>query len=41
MIAKDKQRFERQYQKLLIALKLNDLSLTTIDVYSRGVRRLY
>lgn len=40
MLAKDKQRFERQYQKLLIALKLNDLSPSTIDVYSRGVRRV-
>jgi len=40
MLAKDKRRFERQYQRLLIALKLNDLSLSTIDVYSRGVRRV-
>lgn len=40
MLLKDQRRFDRQYQKLLIALKLNDLSLSTIDVYSRGVRRV-
>ncbi len=40
MLAKDQRRFDRQYQKLLTTLKLNDLSLSTIDVYSRGVRRV-
>ena len=40
MLAKDQRRFDRQYQKLLITLKLNDLSLSTIDVYSRGIRRV-
>ena len=40
MLAKDQRRFDRQYQKLLTTLKLNDFSLSTIDVYSRGVRRV-
>ncbi len=40
MKASDQKRFDSQYQKHLLALKLNNYSDTTIDVYSRAVRRL-
>lgn len=40
MTPKDKQRFNRQYNKHLQALKLQGKSDSTIDVYSRAVRRL-
>lgn len=40
MSPKEKQRFNRQYNKHLQALKLQGMSDKTIDVYSRAVRRL-
>jgi len=40
MKALDQKRFDRQYQKHLTALKLNNFSRTTIDIYARAVRRL-
>lgn len=40
MTPKEKQRFNRQYNKHLQALKLQGKSDKTIDVYSRAVRRL-
>ena len=36
----DKARFDRHYQKLQRALKLQGMSDKTIDAYSRAVRRL-
>ena len=36
MKASDQKRFDSQYQKHLQALKLNNYSDTTIDVYSRA-----
>ena len=40
MSPKEKQRFNRQYKKHLQALKLQGKAASTIDVYSRAVRRL-
>jgi site-specific recombinase XerD len=40
MHAKDQLRFDRQYQKLLTALKLHNLADTTRDIYARAVRRV-
>lgn len=40
MSPNEKRRFDRQYKKLLQALKLQGKSDKTIDVYARGVRRL-
>jgi len=36
----DQRRFDAQYKKLLTALKLNNFSKTTVDIYARAVRRL-
>lgn len=40
MKSSDQERFDAQYQKHLLTLKLNNFSDTTIDVYARAVRRL-
>jgi len=40
MIISEKKRFDRLYDKHLLALKLQGLSASTIDVYSRAVRRV-
>ena len=40
MQASHQKRFDAQYQKHLTALKLNNFSRTTIDIYARAVRRL-
>ena len=40
MTPKEKQRFSRRYKKHLQALKLQGKAHSTIDVYSRAVRRL-
>ena len=36
----EKRRFDRQYQKHLTALKLQDMADTTRDIYARAVRRV-
>jgi len=36
----EQRRFDAQYKKLLTALKLNNFSKTTINIYARAVRRL-
>ena len=40
MHASHQKRFDAQYEQHLTALKLNDFSRTTIDIYARAVRRL-
>lgn len=40
MSPNEKRRFDRQYKKHLLALKLQGKADKTIDVYSRAVRRL-
>lgn len=36
----EQRRFNRQYQKHLTALKLQDMAVTTRDIYARAVRRV-
>jgi len=40
MIASEKKRFDALYDKHLLALKLQGMSASTIDVYARAVRRV-
>jgi len=40
MRSEDQNRFDRQYQKHLTALKLHDLADSTCDAYARAVRRV-